>query len=64
MDFPSNVTSIKNAIYVFQYICVIFESETEDINIRNTRRLKINVSLKDELASRLSFKTLLIVMNY
>lgn len=63
MDFPSNVTSIKNAIYVFHYICVIFESETDDINIRNTRRLKINVSLKDELASGLSFKALLIVMN-
>lgn len=63
MDFPSNVTSIKNAIYVFHYICVIFESETDDINIRNTQRLKINVSLKDELASGLSFKTLLIVMN-
>lgn len=63
MDFPSNVTSIKNAIYVFHYICVIFESETDDINIRNTQRLKINVSLKDELASGLSFKALLIVMN-
>lgn len=63
MDFPSNVISIKNAIYVFQYICVIFESETEDINIRNTRRLKINVSLKDELVSRLNFKILLIIMN-
>lgn len=63
MDFPSNVISIKNAIYVFQYICVIFESETEDINIRNTQRLKINVSLKDELVSRLSFKILLIIMN-